>query len=514
MLFFLDPVSNFSATYAELFAAIGSAADIGAASDSGSASENGLARIRETNSIEASPSYAFIVNLLRQLLQRQPQIELRILAANAGLLEVANPGRTRNSSTSSGDSTCGSSISERSNSAILNSDSTQIALNLSDLNSAWQSLLDSPSRILLETSGSTGQPKTVWYSIASLTRGMRLGEEHRDSIWGLAYPLDHLAGLQVLFQGLLNFNPLIQLYRLEPFAIHHAIDHQQITHLSCTPTFLRMLLAADSIHPSLRRLTNGGERYDRELDQRIRRMFPNAQRRNIYASTEVGPLLVSDNDQFRIPNHLLNALRIIDGELWLHQDLRVDTDSRTTGKSDHRSHSANQSDSMTVDSEGFFTNDLGHSETVQRDFFPTGDQVEIINERPLTIRFLSRKTEGFNVAGFRVDPHRLESIARQHPLIANARFYGMPNSVTEHVVACDLVLNRASSRDAGGDASGNRISVLSDSASPDGEASGTWHEDQFRTWFAERVQRHELPRIIKIVPQLSMTESGKVNRRN
>lgn len=508
MLFFLDPVSKFSATYAELIAAIGSADDIGAATDSGSASERG-SRTGETHSTQSSPSYTFIVNLLRQVLQHQPQIDLRILAANAGLLDDANPGRTRDRSTTSSESTRQSSISERLNSERLNSGRIEIALSLSELNSACQNLLESPSRILLETSGSTGEPQTVWHSIESLSRGIRRSDEHRDSVWGLAYPLDHLAGLQVLFQALLNFNPLIQLYRIDPAVIHQAIDEHQITHLSCTPTFLRMLLASDAVHPSLRRLTNGGERYDRELDARIRAMFPHASRRNIYASTEVGPLLISDDDRFRVPDHLLDAIKIIEGELWLHKRLRVDTNI-DAGMNDR---STNQQ-----------TDEIGQpSSTSQNEltapFFPTGDQVEIIDQQPLTIRFLSRKTEGFNVAGFRVDPNRLESIARQHSLVANARFFGIPNSVTEHVVACDLLLKPMSTCNTSGAEDVNVGSDVSVARDEDRFRIGNedlgraWDETQFRTWLAERVQRHELPRIIKIVPELAITDSGKVKRR-
>jgi RimJ/RimL family protein N-acetyltransferase len=61
----------------------------------------------------------------------------------------------------------------------------------------------------------------------------------------LTYPLDHLAGLQVLFQALLNFNPIVNLYQAPASTVHPAIDKNQITHLSCTPTFLRMMLAGE-----------------------------------------------------------------------------------------------------------------------------------------------------------------------------------------------------------------------------------------------------------------------------
>lgn len=458
MLFFLDPATHFSASYGDLLT------DLAAPVNDVSSPVANQVSLANQSATTAHSSYRYMVPLLRSILQHQPQIDLRLIAApvSPGQADLGTPS--------------GSSRSASQLTSHLAPSSQQTQQPLADLANWRRRLLNSPSRILLETSGSTGQPKTVWHTLASLTRGVRLGDEQRGAIWGLAYPLDHLAGLQVLFQAVLNFNPLIQLYRLDSTTIHQAIDRQEITHLSCTPTFLRMLLAADAVHPSLRRLTNGGERYDRELDRRIGKMFPNAQRRNIYASTEVGPLLVSNDDQFRIPDPLRPSIRIVDGELWLHHGLRVDLESDEANRSIPGSE---------------------HEAAPAEHFFPTGDQVEVLAESPLTIRFLSRKTEGFNVAGFRIDPHRLESIARRYPGIANARFYGIPNSVTEHVVACELLLEAS-----------QEIHGIHRQTGQEGH----WDTDQFRSWFAQQVQRHEIPRMINIVSELKLTESGKVDR--
>jgi len=328
---------------------------------------------------------------------------------------------------------------------------------------AWRDLfLRSSSQILLETSGSSGTPKQVWHSMTTLTRGMRLMERHRSAVWGWTYPVDHLAGMQVLFQALLNANPLVHLYRAPGSEIHRAIDSFSISHLSCTPTFLRMLLAEAHVHPSLYRLTSGGERLDARSLASVTRMFPNARLTNIYASTEVGALLISHDDGFVIPDGLTGKLRIVDGELWLHESLKVD----------HRSRPEEASAAL-------------GSEKVDA-FWPTGDQVEILSDSPLKIRFLSRCHEGFNVAGYRVDPVRLESIARSHPSVADARFYGVPNSVTEHLVACDLVAS---------------------------EGSQPLDLAHWQSWLRPQVARHEVPRIVRWVSTIDTTDSGKVRRK-
>ncbi len=326
----------------------------------------------------------------------------------------------------------------------------------------WQNLfLRSSSRILLETSGSSGKPKQIWHSMATLTQGIRCSTRHRTSVWGLTYPADHLAGMQVLFQALLNANPLVHLYRASTSDVHEAIDAFSITHLSCTPTFLRMLLADSIVHPTLQRLTSGGERLDTHSLGSLSRMFPSARLTNIYASTEVGALLVSHDDGFVIPEHLASKVRIVDGELWLHESLKVENRLE--------SHDASGSD----------------DEKVADAFWSTGDQVEVVSKSPLKIRFLSRCHEGFNVAGFRVDPVRLEAIARTHPQVADARFYGIPNSITEHLVACDLVAT---------------------------EGAVPLEAAQWQAWLRPQVGRHELPRIVRWVSKIDTTDSGKVRR--
>lgn len=326
----------------------------------------------------------------------------------------------------------------------------------------WQNLfLSSTSRILLETSGSSGTPKQIWHSMSTLTQGIRCSARHRSSVWGLTYPLDHLAGMQVLFQSLLNANQLVHLYRATHSDVHDAIDSFSISHLSCTPTFLRMLLADSCVHPSVERLTSGGERLDSNSLQSVSRMFPNARLTNIYASTEVGALLVSHDDGFVIPDVLARKVRIVEGELWLHESLKVE-----------KQLDVNEASRIVDDND-------------KSAFWPTGDQVEVISQSPWKIRFLSRCHEGFNVAGFRVDPVRLEAIARKHPAVADARFFGIPNSITEHLVACELVAAHGS--------------VPPESA-------------QWLAWLRPQVDRHELPRIVRWVEKIDTTDSGKVRR--
>lgn len=353
----------------------------------------------------------------------------------------------------------------------------------------WRRLfVDSNRPIQIATSGSSGQVKQVRHSMASLIRGIKLESSHRRDIWGWAYPADHLAGIQVLFQALLNHNPLVCLYQQSPNAIHQAIDRYAITHFSCTPTLLRMLLTERRVHPALLRLTSGGEKLDSNLIQSIGQMFPQARVTNIYAATETGTLLVSHDDCFSVPPDLRDKIRVREGELWLHRSLKLPDFQRNPRSqpesgpaASNQGRSPSRSDLTPENPSAEPADDLAEIDS----FWATGDLVEICAEDPLAIRFVGRRHEWFNVAGFRVDPTRLEWIAASHPAIAQSRFYPIPNSITENLIGCELVLTAD---------------------------AGEFDPNAWKQWFGQQVQRQEIPRFVQIVDRISTTESGKVRR--
>lgn len=311
-------------------------------------------------------------------------------------------------------------------------------------------ICNSTSRILLSSSGTTGPGKRVSHSLDSLCRGLQINLRHQNDIWGLAYPLNHLAGLQVMLQAVINHNTIVQLFGLPAELIHRSIESNQITHLSCTPTFLKLLSTTNTTHPTVQSLTTGGERLGR-LDQELgKKLFPGARHRNIYALTEIGNLLISENDIFTISESLNGKVKIIDGGLSIHTSLLASK-----------------------------TNESGD------DWYRTGDLVEVIEHNPLKFRFLTRRDEIINVGGNKVVPQIVEQSLLEITGIEQALVYGKGNSLTGQIVACDIVTS-----------SNQKLNF-----------------DEVRLQLTEQLPKFAVPRIYNLVPTLKMTTNGKLCRR-
>lgn len=308
-------------------------------------------------------------------------------------------------------------------------------------------ILQSKASLTLYTSGTTAVPKQINYPTVRLLRDTRLGPTYAASRWGLAYHPAHMAGLQVFFQAFLNKNLLVNLFgasRAQCFAL---IKRQQLTHLSATPTFYKMLQPYDCSFEGVQKISIGGERSTPLLHQQLHTLFPNARLYNLFGTTEAGTLFASEDDCFHLPATIAHLIRFEDNEMLLHRTLLAD-------------HSF-----------------LGPAE----DWYQTGDKVAICKEGGF--QFVGRKKDTVNVAGYRVNLIEIEAVLERIPGIQQYRVYGRKNSVTGHIICCE-------------------ISVIN----PSLEVA------QVKKILNERLQAFKVPRIIKIVDQISLTASGKVKK--
>ena len=309
---------------------------------------------------------------------------------------------------------------------------------------------NSKSEITIFTSGTTGQPKKVVHSIATLTRSVRLGDRYECQIWAYAYNPTHMAGLQVFFQAFENQNTLVNVFNQPREFVYQQIQEKGITHISATPTFYRLLLPFEQAYESVIRVTLGGEKSDQHLYDSIMKIFPKAKINNVYASTEAGSLFAAKGDCFQIPEAIRDKFKVVDDELLIHKSL------------------------------------LGSSESFKftDDFYHSGDLIEWVDKESGLFRFKSRKNELINVGGYKVNPGEVEDAIMAMEGVRQALVYGKANSILGSVLCADVQL----------------------------EEGFTLTELDIKKQLASQLQDFKIPRRIKFVEEMSLTRTGKLKR--
>lgn len=317
-------------------------------------------------------------------------------------------------------------------------------------------------RVVLFTSGTSGDPKPVVHSWRTLGAAVRLDPGLRGRRWFAAYHPTSFAGLQVLAQAWATGGALVTSTRRDPGELLAALARDAVDVACGTPTFWRMLLAAArdgaAERPALRRITIGGEAVDDGLLDALRRAFPGVALTHIYASTEMGACVTVRDGRAGFPAALLDGtadggarLAIRDGELWIRSPRAM---------------------------HGYLDG------AAAPEWFATGDLVERRDDR---VYFVGRRSETINVGGSKVLPARVEGVIRLVPGVADVHVRGAANSMVGQVVAATVV----PAPDA--DRASLRGTVLAACRAA--------------------LARHEVPATVTLADALDTTDSGKVARR-
>jgi len=311
------------------------------------------------------------------------------------------------------------------------------------------SISKSGSLITIFTSGTTGQPKKITHTIENLTRSVKKGDKFSNQVWAFAYNPTHMAGIQVLLQAILNINTIVNVFNKNRNYTLDSIEKHNITHISATPTFYRLLMPAERVFKSVQRVTLGGEKSDNNLHSNILTLFPDAKITNIYASTEAGSLFASKGEFFELPKSLGDLIKVVDNEILIHQSL--------LGKSG--------------------------SLSLANEYYPTGDLIEWIEEEKGLFKFKSRKNELINVGGYKVNPTEVEDVINSLDGVLQCIVYSKSNSVLGNILCCDIK------------------SIVPDLT-----------ELSIRRYLSEKLQDFKIPRKIKFVDEISLTRTGKIKR--
>ena len=319
---------------------------------------------------------------------------------------------------------------------------------------------------LLLTSGTTGAPKMVGHDVATLSAPIKPTGE--PPIWGTFYDIRRYGGLQIFFRAVIGGGSLILSQAGEPVADHLArLARHGVTHLSGTPSHWRRALmspALRSIAPRFVRLS--GEIADQAILDSLHAVFPDASVGHAYASTEAGVGFEVNDGLAGFPARFVDIghgdvdIKIEDGSLRLR--------SRRTAASY-----------------------VGRSAPVLRDgdgFIDTGDMVELRGDR---YHFVGRRGGIINVGGQKVNPEEVEAAINRHPAVWASLVRARKNPITGAVVAADVVLKDPSLQD---------------------KEAAVQTEREIIALCRENVAPYKVPAMIRFVPSLAVSESGKLLR--
>lgn len=301
--------------------------------------------------------------------------------------------------------------------------------------------------VTLFTSGTSGVPKKVTHDFQSISRFVKISEYTSSSVWGFAYNPTHMAGIQVFMQALLNGNSIVRVFGLSAGKVFEEIEINKISYISATPTFYKLLLSCERKFESVKRITSGGEKFNEEIKKKLLFIFPNAKFNNVYASTETGTLFASNDDLFTIKEGFATLVKVENDELYIHSKL------------------------------------MGETGTVMGDWYNTGDLVDVVLEKPLSFRFVSRNSDMINVGGYKVNPLEVEEVLLTFPGVINARVFPKSNSVLGNIICCEIVRE------------GKSIEEIA-----------------IRSFLQSKLQEFKVPRIYKFVEELNTTRTGKIKR--
>jgi acyl-coenzyme A synthetase/AMP-(fatty) acid ligase len=321
---------------------------------------------------------------------------------------------------------------------------------------------------ILLTSGTTGAPKLVLHTLASLTSALA-GQQRaatENIIWSTFYDIRRYGGLQIFLRAV-HLGSLVLSDAAEPVTdfLSRAAS-AGITHISGTPSHWRGALmsgAAATITPRYVRLS--GEIPDQAVLDNLRATYPEATVAHAFASTEAGVAFEVRDGLAGFPATLLGApgrveLKIEDGTLRIR-------------------------------SPGVALRYLGEGAEPLRGadgFVDTGDRVE---ERAGRCYFMGRRGGVINVGGLKVHPEEVEAVINAHPWVRMSLVRARRNAITGAVVTAEVVLVE----DKGG-------------ARPAAEALTRELADCCKRTLAA----HKVPAMIRIVPALEVSASGKLVR--
>ena len=269
---------------------------------------------------------------------------------------------------------------------------------------------------LLFTSGTTGLPKIVVHTLASLTGPLDDGLGPSDAVWSTFYDVRRYGGLQILLRSLVGGGSMVLSQADEPVAdFLMRVGQCGVTHMSGTPSHWRRALMSPAVSQmSPRYVRLSGEVADQAILNNLGTTFPRADIAHAFASTEAGVA-------FDVRDRLAGFPAMLIGQPGAKAEMRIEDGSLRIRSARTASGYVSERDCLT-DADGFVD---------------TGDMVELRGNR---YYFVGRREGVINVGGLKVHPEEVEAVINQHPCVLMTRVHGRRNPITGALVAADVVI--------------------------------------------------------------------------
>jgi acyl-CoA synthetase (AMP-forming)/AMP-acid ligase II len=323
---------------------------------------------------------------------------------------------------------------------------------------------------ILLTSGTTGLPKIVRHTLASLAGAIEgSGSLASGVVWGTFYDICRYGGLQIFLRAILTGGSLVLPNPQESTAdLLTQAGAREVTHISGTPSHWRRVLmspAASKIAPQYIRLS--GEIADQSILDNLRSFYPQARVVHAFASTEAGVAFEVRDGLAGFPANLMDQ-RMND------VDMKVE-DGSLRIRSPRTATCYIGQDRTLADADGFID---------------TGDLVEQRNGR---YYFIGRRDGVINVGGLKVHPEEVEAVINQHPLVRMSVVGKKKSPITGEVVRAEVILN---------------------TSPPTAIEQAAKLEREILAYCREILPGHKVPVAIRFVDALKVAPTGKMVRQS
>ena len=325
---------------------------------------------------------------------------------------------------------------------------------------------DQETEWLLLTSGTSGVPKVVVHTLATLAGAIKAGSSGASVVWSTFYDVRRFGGLQIALRALVAGGSLVLSDAGETLADFLARAAAcGVTHMSGTPSHWRRALMSAAVHritPQYVRLS--GEIADQAILDALQTCFGNATVAHAFASTEAGVAFEVDDGLQGFPAAFVKPegpveMKVEDGSLRIRSPRAA---LRYLGEQD-----------SLADKDGFVD---------------TGDMVERRGNR---YHFTGRRGGIINVGGMKVHPEEVEAVINRHPQVQMSLVKARNSPIMGAIVVAD-VLVRPQPGGAAVDAEGLKGEIISSCQSA--------------------LARHKVPAAISLVASLDVAPSGKLSR--